>query len=105
KIRQDELKSEGWRLESPAILRLLEKLRRAGKPLGEYVNGRWYWGIKTGLNEAFVVDRDTRDRLISRHKSSAGILKPILRGRDVKRWKTEFAEQYLIKIESSENKK
>jgi len=103
-IRQNELKPDSWRLESPVVLRLLAKLRKAGKPLGEYVNGRWYWGIKTGLNEAFVVDRDTRDRLIREHKTSASILKPILRGRDVKRWRTEFAEQYLIKIESSENK-
>jgi hypothetical protein len=103
-IRQSELKPDGWRLESPAVLRLLEKLRRAGKPLGEYVNGRFYRGILTGLNEAFVVDRATRDRLIREHKSSAEILKPFLRGRDVKRWQTEFAEQYLIKIESSENK-
>jgi len=103
-ILQSELKSDSWRLESPIVLRLLEKLRRVGKPLGEYVSGRWYWGIKTGLNEAFIVDRATRDRLIHEHKSSAEILKPILRGRDVKRWRTEFAEQYLIKIESSENK-
>jgi len=103
-ISQHELKQDGWRLESPAVLRLLETLRRAGKPLGEYVNGRFYYGIKTGLNEAFVVDRATRDRLIREHKSSAEILKPFLRGRDVKRWRTEFAEQFLIKIESSENK-
>ena len=103
-IRQDELKPDGWQLESPAVFRLLEKLRRAGKPLGEYVNGRFYRGILTGLNEAFIVDRTTRDRLIRDHKSSAEILKPFLRGRDVKRWRTEFAEQYLIKIESSENK-
>lgn len=103
-IRQSELKSAGWQLESPAVFRLLEKLRRAGKPLGEYVNGRFYRGILTGLNEAFIVDRATRDRLIREHKSSAEILKPFLRGRDVKRWRTEFAEQYLIKIESSENK-
>ena len=41
-IRQSELKPDGWRLESPAVLRLLEKLRRVGKPLGEYVNGRVY---------------------------------------------------------------
>ena len=103
-IRQDDLKPDSWRLESPDTLRLLEKLRGTGKPLSEYVNERWYWGIKTGLNEAFVVDRETRDRLIREHKTSAAILKPILRGRDVKRWRTEFAEQYLIKIESSENK-
>lgn len=103
-IYQSELKSGGWQLESPTVLRLLDKLRRAGKPLGEYVNGRFYYGIKTGLNEAFVVDRATRDRLIREHKSSAEILKPFLRGRDVKRWCVGFAEQYLIKIESSENK-
>jgi SAM-dependent methyltransferase len=103
-VFQSELKPDGWRLESPVVLRLLEKLRRAGKPLGEYVKGRFYRGILTGLNEAFVVDRDTRDRLIREHKSSAAVFKPYLRGRDVKRWQTEFADQYLIKIESSENK-
>jgi len=102
-IAQSELKPESWQLESPAVLRLLEKLRAAGKPLGRYVKERFYYGIKTGLNEAFLVDRAARDRLISEHKSSADILKPFLRGRDVKRWQTEFAEQYLIKIESSEN--
>jgi len=102
---QHELKPEGWRLESPKKLRLLEKLHRAGPPLGDYVKNRLYRGILTGLNKAFVVDRATRDRLISEHKSSAEVLKPFLRGRDVKRWRVQFDEQYLIKIESSENKK
>jgi type I restriction-modification system DNA methylase subunit len=103
-IHQRELKAESWQLESPVVLRLLEKLRRAGKPLGEYVRDKIFFGIKTGLNEAFVVDRATRERLIREHKSSAEIIKPLLRGRDVKRWETKFAEQYLITIESSENK-
>ncbi|MBD2771405.1 Eco57I restriction-modification methylase domain-containing protein [Iningainema tapete] len=102
-IAQKELTPDGWRLESPSVLRLLEKLRNAGKPLGEYVNGRFYYGIKTGLNEAFVVDRTTRDRLVAEHPSSAKVLQPFLRGKDVKRWSVNFAEQYLIKIESSEN--
>ncbi len=103
-LPQHELRPDGWRLESPAVLRLLDKLRAAGTPLGEYVKGRLYRGILTGLNEAFVVDRATRDRLIAEHKSSAEVLKPFLRGRDVKRWRVEFAGQYLIRIESSENK-
>lgn len=103
-LAQQDLKNEGWRLESPVKLRLLERLQRAGTPLSEYVKNRFYYGIKTGLNEAFVVNRATRDRLIAEHPSSKEILQPFLRGRDVKRWRCEFAEQYLIRIESSENK-
>lgn len=102
-LARRELTADGWRLESPTVLRLLDKLRAAGTPLGEYVGQRFYRGILTGLNEAFVVDRVTRDRLIAAHSSSERVLKPFLRGRDVKRWQVEFADQYLIKIESSEN--
>jgi adenine-specific DNA-methyltransferase len=97
-LPQHELRPDGWRLESPAVLRLLDKLRAAGKPLGEYVNGRLYYGIKTGLNEAFVVDRATRDRLIAEHESSAEVLKPFLRGRDIKRWRVEPQDLWLLFI-------
>ncbi|MDO8803044.1 MAG: Eco57I restriction-modification methylase domain-containing protein, partial [Elusimicrobiota bacterium] len=95
---QAELKPDGWRLESQKVLNLLAKLRKAGKPLGEYVNGRFYRGILTGLNEAFVVDRVTRDRLIAEHKSSADVLKPFLRGRDVKRWQARPQDLWLMFI-------
>ena len=102
-LPQRELTRDGWRLSAQTSLRLLEKLRTAGKPLGEFVKSKLYYGIKTGLNEAFVVDRATHDRLIGEHASSADVLKPFLRGRDVKRWRVTFGEQYLIKIASSEN--
>ncbi|HAS51932.1 MAG TPA: restriction endonuclease [Gammaproteobacteria bacterium] len=103
-IPQGSLDPSGWRLEGAAKRNLLDKLRAAGTPLGEYCKGRFYRGILTGLNDAFVVDRTTRDRLIAEHPSSADVLKPFLRGRDVKRWRVDFCEKYLIKIESSENK-
>ena len=93
---QSELKADGWRLENTQILDLLAKLRNAGKPLGEYVNGKFYYGIKTGFNEAFVIDRDTKDKLISEHPSSAEVIKPLLRGRDVKRWCVDYQNLYLI---------
>jgi len=95
-IRQEDLKPDGWRLESPEALALLAKLRAKGKPLGEYVEGRFYYGIKTGLNEAFVVDRSTRDRLIAEDPRSAEVLKPFLRGKDVKRWKADPKDLWLI---------
>lgn len=102
-ISQSELKADGWRLESSEILRLMEKLHNAGTPLGKYINDLIYFGILTGLNEAFVVDRATKDRLIYEHSLSAKVLKPFVRGRDVKRWTIDSAEKFLIKLESSEN--
>jgi hypothetical protein len=102
-ITQANLSADGWKLESSQTLDLLAKLQNKGKPLEE-ITGKIYIGIKTGLNEAFVIDKITRDRLISEHPSSEEVIKPFLRGRDVKRWYVDFAEQYLIKIESSENK-
>ena len=95
-LAQRDLKPDGWRLESPVKLRLLERLRTAGTPLGEYVQGRFYRGVLTGLNEAFVVDRAVRDRLIAEHPSSEKVLKPFLRGRDVKRWRCEPQDLWLI---------
>ena len=90
------LKEDGWNLESQEVQALMEKLRAVGIPLGEYVKGRFYYGIKTGLNEAFVIDAATRKKLISEDPKSAELIKPWLRGRDIRKWKTEWAELYVI---------
>ncbi|PDW04837.1 Eco57I restriction-modification methylase domain-containing protein [Candidatus Viridilinea mediisalina] len=102
-LEQRYLSSSGWNLAGNATYRILAQMRAAGKPLGEYVGGKFYRGILTGLNDAFVVNQVARDALIAEHPSSAALLKPFLRGRDVKRWRVEETGQYLIKIESSEN--
>ena len=104
-VPQACLDKNGWQLEPPLKRHLLARIHAVGKPLGEYVQGRFYRGILTGLNDAFVIDGATRTKLIAESPMSEEIIKPFLRGRDVKRWKVEFANQYLIKIESSENKK
>ncbi len=91
-----QLHDEGWSLTNNAVSGLLAKLRAAGTPLGEYVQGKIYRGVLTGLNEAFVVDAATRARLIAEDPKSADVLKPFLAGRDVKRYATPEAENYLI---------
>jgi hypothetical protein len=95
-LAQRDLKPDGWKLESPVKLRLLEGICKGGTPLGEYVQGRLYRGITTGLNEAFIVDRATRDRFIRENPSSRDILKPFLRGRDLNRWRFESQDIWLI---------
>ncbi|MDI7278013.1 MAG: TaqI-like C-terminal specificity domain-containing protein, partial [Anaerolineae bacterium] len=93
---QARLGRGGWALERTEVLRLLDKLRAAGPPLAEVVQGRFYRGVVTGLNEAFVIDEATRARLIAEDPRSAEVIKPWLRGRDVKRWRVEWKGSYVL---------
>ena len=52
--------------------------------------------MKTGLNEAFIIDNETKDELVARDPRSAEILKPVLRGRDIQRYQANWAGMWLI---------
>ena len=84
-----------WRLEGDALAALREKIASGRKTLGE-VYGPPLRGIVTGLNEAFIIDTPTRDRLVKADPKSAEILKPFLRGEDIKRWRVEPEGLWLI---------
>lgn len=93
---QAALSSAGWQLEPQAERDLLARLRAGGMPLGEWCKERFYRGVLTGLNEAFVIDGAKRAELVATDSRSAEIIKPFLRGRDVKRWGVEPADKWLI---------
>ena len=54
------------------------------------------YGIKTGMNEAFIISGQKKDELIAKDSKSAEIIKPILRGRDIKRYKADFSDLWII---------
>jgi adenine-specific DNA-methyltransferase len=96
RIQLNKLSPEAWTLSESRIQALLSKIRAIGLPLGEYANGKIYRGILTGLNEAFIVDKVTRDRLISEDRNSAEILKPFMAGRNIKRYQSPIADKFLV---------
>ena len=93
---QNRLTGSEWRIEDEEINRLFERLTNQGKSLGEFVNRHLYMGIKTGLNEAFVIDQAKRDELIEEDSRSIELIKPWLRGKDIGRWKAESSGLYII---------
>ncbi|MFN7488182.1 MAG: class I SAM-dependent DNA methyltransferase [Chryseotalea sp.] len=95
-VNIDELSSEGWTLSDSKVQSILTKIKSKGKPLGEYVNGKIYRGVLTGFNEAFVIDKETKDRLIKDDPKSAKVIKPFLAGRDIKRYQTPTPDKFLI---------
>ncbi|CAD5258188.1 MULTISPECIES: Eco57I restriction-modification methylase domain-containing protein [unclassified Imperialibacter] len=103
-VLTEELDDNGWTLTDSITQKLLAKIRANGTPLGEFVNGKIFYGIKTGLNEAFVIDGVTRDRLINDDPNSADIIKPFLAGRDVKRYEQPSSDKFLILLKNGDTK-
>lgn len=96
-MAQAQLTQDSWQLESAALASLRAKLTTGHKTLKE-VYGSPYRGVLTGLNEAFVIDRATRDALIASDSKSNELIKPFLEGKDLKKWHAQPRDLYLIAI-------
>lgn len=94
-IPMPEYSQESWIISDGAAQKLKAKIERIGTPLKDWDVSINY-GVKTGCNEAFIISGAKKDELIAADPRSADIIKPILRGRDIKRYRTEFADNWLI---------
>ena len=92
---RDRLGSSTWRFESDLLDNIRAKMAKGRKTLAE-VYGAPLYGIKTGLNDAFVLTRAQRDALVARDPRSAELLKPFLIGENLKRWHIESDDLWLI---------
>ena len=86
----------GWQLVADVDRDLFRKLMTIGKPLGEVVEGRMYRGVLSGLNEAFVIDQKTRDRLILENPQCKSLIRKLLNGEDIRNWYIEDESRWLI---------
>ncbi|MCJ8498357.1 hypothetical protein MVI27_08795, partial [Chryseobacterium salipaludis] len=87
--------SNSWVILSEIEKSIKEKIERVGTPLKDWDISINY-GIKTGFNDAFIITGEKRNELIEQDAKSAEIIRPILRGRDIKRYTFEFADLYII---------
>ena len=90
-----KLSEESWIILNKEEYNIKRKIEKIGTPLKDW-DINIYRGILTGFNEAFIIDGKTKDELIKQDPKSAEIIKPILRGRDIKRYYAEFADLWLI---------
>ena len=88
-------KGEPWAILSSAEFNLKCKIEDIGIPLKDW-DINIYRGIVTGCNEAFIIDEFKREELIDSDAASAEIIKPLLRGRDIKRYHAKQAGLYLL---------
>jgi len=96
-LSQAVLNKKAFVLGDESVQALKAKIEAIGTPLKEW-DVKINYGIKTGFNEAFIIDTATKERLCAEDANSAEIIKPVLRGRDIKRYGYEWAGLWIIVV-------
>ncbi|MGL5771635.1 MAG: Eco57I restriction-modification methylase domain-containing protein, partial [Bacteroidales bacterium] len=93
--------SESWIILSPIEQNIKRKIESIGTPLKEW-DINIYRGILTGYNDAFIISTEKRDEILSyclteeEYNKTAELIRPLLRGRDIKRYGYDWADLWLI---------
>jgi len=96
KIPVSALSPEGWALSGSDTQGILSKIKKLCVDLNVHIGSKPFFGVKTGFNNAFIIDKVTRDRLIARDPRCAEIINPLVVGKDIKRYHIHFEDRYLI---------
>ncbi|MGL2454013.1 DUF7149 domain-containing protein [Helicobacter pylori] len=107
-MKQNALQTESFIFANATLLDLRDKIEKAAPPLKDW-GISIYRGILTGCNEAFIIPTEKRDEILkncddaqkdergmSERERTIELIKPILRGRDIKRYRYEWAGEWLI---------
>ena len=97
KFPQSKISSDPWLLAKPEVINLIEKLSENNITLKEFTNNKIYRGISTGRNDVFIIDKETKE-LLKKDSKANKIIKKIVTGTEVKRYKIDFQGMYILFI-------
>ncbi|MGL2617745.1 Eco57I restriction-modification methylase domain-containing protein [Helicobacter pylori] len=100
-MKQNALSTESFIFADATLLDLRDKMESVGTPLKDW-DIQIYRGILTGANEAFIIPTEKREEILNacktqeERKCTETLIKPILRGKDIKRYSYEWAGEWVI---------
>ncbi|WP_199501469.1 type IIG restriction enzyme/methyltransferase [Helicobacter pylori] len=100
-MKQNALSTESFIFANTTLLDLRDKMESVGTPLKDW-DIQIYRGILTGANEAFIITTEKREEILNacktqeERKRTEALIKPILRGKDIKRYSYEWAGEWVI---------
>jgi hypothetical protein len=91
--------AEPWHIDEPDDAALIDRLAARWPALGDVLPGRPSRGIVTGCNRAFVIGAETRARLLDAEPAAEPLIRPFVKGRDVRRWRAAPIERYVLLVD------
>ncbi|MCY7273936.1 MAG: Eco57I restriction-modification methylase domain-containing protein, partial [Phormidesmis sp. CAN_BIN44] len=95
--------TNAWSLDPVEVDALMQKVKNTGVTLKAFVGAKPLCGIKTGCNEIYLVTDEVKQRLVRDDPRATEVIKPYLRGQDIKRWKPDWQKLWIILLKSSAN--
>lgn len=92
---QSNFSEDGYLFLDNRLLKVKDKVDTIGKALGEW-NVEINRGVLTGLNDAFIIDKERYNELVEKDRKNKEILVPLLRGQDIRRYEINYKDLYLI---------
>jgi len=93
-IHFNNLSKKEWVILDKEAFEIKKHIEQKGNSIKNLV--KINYGIKTGYNDAFIINAETKDSLIKADPKNAEIIKPVLKGKNIKKWKANFDDLYLI---------
>lgn len=90
-----DVNEDAWVVLEEEEIEIKKAFEKHGKPLKEWAI-KINFGIKTGFNEAFIINQEKRDELVKKDPKSEEIIKPILKGREVQKYYAEWTYDFVI---------
>ncbi len=99
-LDERSLQGDSWALAPKEDMDIFLRMHKVGVPLEEYLSSNFkiYLGTKTGYNEAFIIGKSTRDRIVRLNPQSTPLIHQVLGGEDVQRFTVSDRGRYLINI-------
>ena len=94
--QKDKLTKDIWNLQNEELLQIKAKIDANATKVSSLEKVKVYRGITTGFNPAFVINEEQRKEIIRLSPNEGEIIKPLLQGRDIKKWVYQKSKQYLF---------
>ncbi|HPO62665.1 MAG TPA: Eco57I restriction-modification methylase domain-containing protein [Candidatus Kapabacteria bacterium] len=95
-MESTNLDEQIWFLSANGRIPIKHKIEHNSIKLKDIEGINIYRGITTGYNEAFIIDDETRNRLIQEDKKNAEIIKPLLQGRNIRKWFYKKSNLFML---------